>query len=200
MGDTLSINRASCEKAGCSLEEVLGMIFIHFSNTEFGEIRERLLADGYIYKESNTIFPVYRLSSKGVEVVNNVICMSSPVTGTPTAEDRIEKLVKELQPLLPEGKKPGTSQYWRGNKKDIARKLQQFLLRYENYSDEQIIEATRRYVASFNGNYNFMRVLQYFIWKVTAQDGKNICNSDLASFIENEGQTEYNSDWNTKII
>ena len=128
-----------------------------------------------------------------------MICAANPLTGGKQAQSRIERLIPQLQQLFPEGKKDGTSYYWRGNRKDIQRKLTQFFLRYQNYSDEEILDATERYVKSFNGDYSYMRLLQYFIWKVTLEDGKQLCQSDLASFIENKNQRDMRTGWNVKL-
>ena len=47
---------------------------------------------------------------------------------------------------------------------------------------------------SFNGDYRYMRLLKYFIWKndkVKTDSGVSIEQvSDLASYIENEGQED----------
>lgn len=107
-------------------------------------------------------------------------------------ENQVEPLAKALMELFPQGKKPGTSTYWRGNLKDNKMRLLKFFKLYgTKYSDEQIIEATKRYVDSFNGNYNYMRVLKYFIWKDARKldaEGKTYVEevSDLASVLENQ--------------
>lgn len=68
-------------------------------------------------------------------------------------------------------------------------------------SDEQIIEAAKNYVSSFNGNYQFMRVLKYFIWKdekrVNSDGDKFVSEvSDLAGYIENAEQENVSrNDW-----
>ena len=59
--------------------------------------------------------------------------------------------------------------------------------------------ATKKYVESFNGNYTYMRVLKYFIWKDEKRvdsDGMGYVNeiSDLATYIENNGK-EFNTEW-----
>ena len=49
-----------------------------------------------------------------------------------------------------------------------------------------------------------MRILKYFIWKdekKVNEEGKNYIEevSDLASWIENEGQSDYNSEWTAEL-
>lgn len=121
-------------------------------------------------------------------------------------EDRLDALAVALMEVFPKGKKEGTSVYWKGNKKDTKLKLQKFFKLYGNtYTDEQIITAAKHYVASFNGNYAYMRALKYFIWKDERKidsDGNGYIEevSDLATYIENAGQEETTSqDWDLTL-
>lgn len=100
-------------------------------------------------------------------------------------------LVGQLRELFPKGIKTGSAA-WRGNVREIKLRLQKFFKIYENtYSDEAIIEATRKYVDSFNGNYAYMRILKYFILKDEIkmdEEGNRYVEqvSELANFLENE--------------
>ena len=122
----------------------------------------------------------------------------------------MKELAKTLRELYPEGRmidrftgKP-TSYYFRCNQKEIEQKLKTFFFRYGNYTDEDIIDATKRYVASFNGNYQQkgFRQLKYFIWKDDPKqgpDGNYVESiSPLLDFLENkeseEGVVVTNSD------
>ena len=111
-------------------------------------------------------------------------------------EDRLDALAVALMEVFPKGKKEGTSVYWKGK----------FFKLYGNtYTDEQIITAAKHYVASFNGNYAYMRALKYFIWKDERKidsDGNGYIEevSDLATYIENAGQEETTSqDWDLTL-
>lgn len=69
-------------------------------------------------------------------------------------------------------------------------KLKKFFEEYGEYSDEQIINATKKFVASFRGNYSLMPLIKYFISKekkVMDEDGENhvVKVSELASILEN---------------
>lgn len=100
-------------------------------------------------------------------------------------------LVGQLRELFPKGIKTGSAA-WRGNVREIKLRLQKFFKIYENiYSDEAIIEATKKYVESFNGNYTYMRILKYFILKDEVkidEEGNRYVEqvSELANFLENE--------------
>ena len=46
-----------------------------------------------------------------------------------------------------------------------------------------------------------MRLLQYFIWKEEVKDGTKVPISELANYIENEGQTDSLTDnWTTTLV
>lgn len=64
----------------------------------------------------------------------------------------------------------------------------------EEMSEMSIIKATEAYVSGFNGDYKYMRLLQYFIWKEEIKDGSKVPISELANYIENAGQ-EDQKDW-----
>ena len=74
---------------------------------------------------------------------------------------------------------------------------------YGHYTDEQILQATQKYVDSFNGNYTFMRVLKYFIIKDVRKQGEEVNYveqvSELASYLENAGQEDYNKNWTAQL-
>lgn len=100
-------------------------------------------------------------------------------------ETRLESLAKKLRDIFPKGTKAGTNYFFKSNVKDTSHKLAKFFKLYGNYTDEEIIDATQRYVDSFNGDYTYMRLLKYFIYK--EENGENV--SELATFLENEDAT-----------
>lgn len=83
--------------------------------------------------------------------------------------DSIEELVTTLQSFFPRERKCdafGTPKWsYRGNKRDIASRLQKFFKLYGQYNYDQVIEATKRYVARYAMDKTYMKTLQYFIMK-----------------------------------
>ena len=121
-------------------------------------------------------------------------------------EEAVEGLAEKLMKIFPQGKKEGTSQYWRGNKREITLRLKKFFKLYGNhYEYEDILTAAQKYIESFNGRYTYMRVLKYFIWKDekrVSEDGvlKVIEVSELANYLENAGQEDdLKEDWTSNI-
>lgn len=187
------IDTDACEKEGLSLAAVLaGMIIL--SDIDLEELKLEITKEGILVKKEGEIL----ITATGRDRIHRVL-LSSDKTLPP--EDQIEALAIKLMEVFPKGKKEGTSVYWKGNKKDTKLRLQKFFKLYGNtYSHEQILDAAKQYVESFNGNYTYMRALKYFIWKderKTDSEGHMYIEevSDLASYIENAGQESETSDW-----
>ena len=117
-------------------------------------------------------------------------------------KDRLNLLAIRLKEIFPKGKKDGTNYYWADGVALIVRRLQLFFKKYGNtYTDEQIIQATEKYVQGFNGNYQYMRLLKYFILKEkVGAAGEVEGDSELISYIENAGQEEnLRNDWTSTL-
>ena len=116
-------------------------------------------------------------------------------------DNRFDTLADKLRELFPTGRKSGTQLQWRDSTKVIAQRLKAFVKKFNiEFTDEQAIEATKKYISGFNGNYQFMQVLKYFIMKAGIEDGTSVINSQLLSYMENAGQEEsLRDDWTSTI-
>lgn len=112
-------------------------------------------------------------------------------------DERFETLATKVQECFPKQKMMyanGTASpfYFRCNKTEIKNKLKKFLTIYGEVADEDIIDATKRYVASYaSKGYRGMRLAKYFIMKddrkLMADDEIHVEEiSDLATFLENK--------------
>ena len=77
--------------------------------------------------------------------------------------------------------------------------MKKFFEQHGDYTDEEILEATKRFVASFKGNYRYLPLIKYFIIKnktVAGEDGRNYITevSELASYLENKEDRYADSD------
>lgn len=115
--------------------------------------------------------------------------------------DRFTILADKLRELYPTGRKAGTQLQWRDSTKIISQRLKAFVKRFgDKYSDESIIQATKKYIENFNGNYMYMQVLKYFIMKSSVEDGMSTTNSQLLSYLDNAGQEEdLSGDWTSTL-
>lgn len=128
------------------------------------------------------------VDSKWKDIIKNLI----------NSEDaRFEALATKVQECFPKQKMMyanGTASpfYFRCNKTEIKNKLKKFLTIYGEVADEDIIDATKRYVASYAPKgYRGMRLAKYFIMKddrkLMADDEVHVEEiSDLATFLENK--------------
>lgn len=186
-----------CNRENISLPVVLAAMLMQ-TGVDLEELKAEVRQKEVIVERGGELF----LTEAWADKIARVLLLSDKEV---PAEDRLDTLAAALMDLFPKGKKEGTSVYWKGNKKDNKLKLQKFFKLYGNaYTDEQIIAATKSYVESFNGNYTYMRALKYFIWKdekKVGADGKAYVEevSDLASYIENEGQDTTNSNWEISL-
>lgn len=196
----ISIDEEVCKKYNISISEVLALLLIK-SDVNISYLFSNLEDKKMIIKD--IINNTYLITQRWDDVLCSVLLDSDSSKEKP---DRVENLALKLMAIFPKEKKAGTCHYFRGNKKDITLKLKKFFKLYGGqYSDEQILNAAKNYVDSFNGNYSYMRILKYFIWKDEKkinEEGKVYIEetSDLATWIENEGQSEHNSEWTGELI
>lgn len=197
---TICLSKVGCQKNGISLAEALLMLAIH-NNADLDAAQKELIKKGYITANRDDLFQQvgWRLTNKGTEVIDSVIVDSDKKQ---EPNDRLIQLATRLKEIFPKGKKDGTNYYWADGVALIVRRLKLFFKKYGNtYTDKQIIQATSKYVEGFNGNYTYMRLLKYFIFKEkVGAAGEVEGDSELISYIENFGQEDTLSrDWNTEL-
>lgn len=109
-------------------------------------------------------------------------------------------LAEELKKVFPQGKKPGTTRYWTEGVSLINKRLKAFEKKYGKFPDSAILDAAKRFVDSYQGNYQFMPVLRYFIFKeVVGKAGDLESKSDLLTYLENSGETDERQDWTAEL-
>lgn len=190
------INEDICKKKGMDLPSLLAVLLVK-TGVNITELFNNLIKKEILVRD---MFSEGLLVTQRWDSVCSDILLSADKSIP--SEERLLPLVDALMQIFPAGKKEGTTLYWKGNRKDNKERLQKFFKLYGNkYSDEQILQAARKYVESFNGQYAYMRTLKYFIWKDERRinsEGKTYIEevSDLASYIENAGQEEnLKDDW-----
>ena len=194
----IEVSDEICKKYNLSITEALVLIGLKYSSQEiFQKLnKERFLLDlgSSIFEEETK----YKLSRKANEVLSCILAESTDVVAKRTTN--IEELADKLRNVYPSGKIYNTNYYYRCNRQDIINKLKTFFKMYgTKYTDEQIINATQKYINSFNGNYTYLKLLKYFIWKDERLKGESV-QSLLADFIENESAEDTtNNDWTVEL-
>lgn len=193
------LSRDGCDKNQISIGEVL-LLLAYQNKVDLKDAEEKLIEKGYITAERDNLFQQvsWRVTRKGGEVLDSVVLDSEK---TEKSDEDILILAGRLKEVFPIGKKEGTSNYWAEGKALIAKRLKAFFKKYgTNYTDEQIVSAAKKYVESFNGDYQFMRTLKYFIFKDRDIAGEREYTSDLLNYIENVGQEDIlGQDWSTEL-
>lgn len=194
----IEVNDIICKKYNISIEEVLVLIGLKFSSQE---IFQKLNKERYLLDLGSSIFNEevkYRLSRKANEIISYILAESTEAVAKRTTN--IEELADKLRDIYPNGKIVNSNYYYRCNRQDIINKLKTFFKMYgTKYTDEQIINATQKYINSFNGNYTYLKLLKYFIWKDERLKGESV-QSLLADFIENESAEDTtSSDWTVEL-
>ena len=197
---TVCLNKKAALQNGITIDEALLMLVIHNkANLEIAE--KALIQKGLITAERNELFQQtgWRLTNKGNEVLDSVIIDSDKEQ---EPQDRLIQLATKLKEIFPKGKKDGTNYYWTEGVVLIVRRLKLFFKKYGNkFTDEQIIQAAEKYVQGFNGDYQYMRLLKYFIFKEKIGANNEVeGDSELISYIENSGQEEdLRNDWTSSL-
>lgn len=197
---TICLNKKAAQQNGITIDEALLMLVIH-NKANLERAEKALIQKGLITAERNDLFQQvgWRLTNKGTEVLDSVI-MDSDKEQEP--QDRLIQLATRLKEIFPKGKKDGTNYYWADGVALIVRRLKLFFRKYGNkFTDEQIIQAAEKYVQGFNGNYQYMRLLKYFIFKEkVGANGEVEGDSELINYIENAGQEEnLRDDWTSSL-
>lgn len=206
---TLKINIEDLNTENISAAELIWLLFLNYKVNN-NLLNKKLLDAGLIKKSKlDDVMkgePEYALTAEGEIFLSKFVTSPDKAITLSLGEDRLKKLAETIIEFFPKGKKEGTNIYWRGNTKDTESRLKKFFRKYGNkYTDHQIVKATKKYVESFNGNYEYMRVLKYFIWKDERKmdsEGRIYVDevSELASFIENEDIEPQDKDWTSTLI
>lgn len=183
----ITIDDKICLKHKLSIEEVLIALAVKYGKN-LKETYENLLNREVLVKDDENIY----LTQHWNDVLDEIILDSN---GAIDDEERLKNLANRMKEVYPKGKMPGTPYYYQCNTREIMLKLKKFFKIYGNYADDDIVEATKRFVSSFNGNYKFLPLIKYFIFKdklVMDEDGMQHVSpeSPLATFLENKDNNE----------
>jgi hypothetical protein len=193
-----TIDTTVLQKNNITLEEFL-WLFLNRKDVNVNQLTNSLvnkgIADKSILDSAKLV-----LSDKSTTLISSVLIDSDK--SVENKDKEFEELGKKMQELYPKGRKSGTTYYWRGSLIEITKKLKTLVVKYKiDLDKDKILEATKSYVQSFNGDYTKMRLLKYFILKTEKDaDGNIKITSDLMTLIENSGQENIDNDWTTRTI
>ena len=190
----LTIDSKTCKDNNITLDEFL-VLYLNARGAHIKNLMESIIQKGIagrdLFNENALV-----LSNNAKSFVERIIADSN--FNVQSNMERIKELAKTLQSIYIPGKKPGTQDYFRCTSTQVIDKLKKFFMEHSEYTDEQIIEATKKYISSFNGDYTYAQLLKYFIGKQT-EDGKG---SRLLMYLENADQKDPNQleiDWDVEL-
>lgn len=195
----LAINEKILAENNLTLNEYLFLLF----NARGGDVHEciaSLIAKGWagadLFDDTKIV-----LSDNTKENVFNVLVDSDKLVEN--KQDDFETIANKLREIFPKGNKAGTNYNWRGSTAEIARKLKNLVVKYGcKFTEEEAIEATKAYVASFNGDYKYMKLLKYFLLKTPRNNNGDVeIESDFMTYLENKGAAEeHNGNWAVDVV
>lgn len=197
---TICLNKQIIDQYNMTIDEILLMIVLE-NNVDLDVAQNNLISKGYITVNRNELFlPIgWRLTNTGKDMLNAIIVDSDKHQ---EPQEKLTDLATKLKAIFPKGKKDGTSYYWSDGVPLVIRRLKLFFKKYgSDFTNEQIIQATEKYVEGFNGNYQYMRLLKYFIFKEkVGANGEIEGDSELISYIENAGEEEnLKNEWTSTL-
>ena len=188
------------EREGIGLDEALYLLSVYKKKPiDFNTI-QKAKVENKILKFENPRDPV-KITPKGRSFIESILAKSKVHISSDNLE-RYRTLADKMREIYPKGLKPGTNYQWRDSTAIIADRLIKLVAKYDiEFTDEEAIEATKRYIASFNGNYRYMQILKYFISKQKPVEGAPAeQNSQFLSFLQNEEGTTENQDWTANLV
>jgi hypothetical protein len=198
------IESSTLKNAGLSFEEFLCLV-VSYIGLDIDATKECLALKGYgcIRNDKGLTLILSDRQKKNVEtIIENRV--DKKFIGSGRTMEQLKALADRMRNIYPEGYKyvDGRRYAWRDSTTVIAKRLESWFKKYPNtHTDEQIVEATKHYVESFNGNYSMMKVLVYFIMKNENRNGDTMETSLLKSEIENGGADtgEIDFDWTGEL-
>lgn len=195
----LTIDKNILEKYNLTLEEFL-VLCLGLKTSDIRLLANSLIKKGFADRDLYTDDKIY-ISTKTKNLIASMIIESDQ--NVIDKDTEFTELATKLRELYPAGRKEGTTYLWRGTTMEVAKKLKTLVVKYGyRLNAEEVINATKEYISSFNGNYRYMQLLKYFILKsVRDADGNIEVKSELMSFIENKEQIdEQRNDWTSNMI
>lgn len=195
------IDTDKCAELGLTPDVALYLASLYFEHTITKETFNEVCKKGYITYESFVAgFPVNgKITQDGVDVIESLFLNSEIVeVSKDSGGDRFMVLADKLRELFPQGRKQGTNLQWKDSTVMISKRLKTLIKKYGvSFTDEEAVEATKRYVESYRGDYRFMQVLRYFLWKDDKITGEE--TSQFLSYLQNKGSDTAESDWTTRL-
>lgn len=197
----LTIDEKVCAKHKLSLNEVL-TVLVAGRTEDFQKTLDDLVKREVLVYQDNKYFVTQHWNDEIEDILADSI-KPSEIT-----EERLRNLATKMrdayqsnaaEDILNVPKKLSSSgDHYRSSTAEVMNRLKKFFNDFGDYSDEDILDAEKRYLKSFRGNYQYLKLLKYFIWKKDS----DFPTSLLADFLENkddDASVSAAEDWTSNI-
>ena len=174
-----------------TIAEVLFLLFL-LKNPTGNTIED------YIQEETKEgLMDNNQLTPKGIALIEKLLGNQ-----TTWSEDDLLEVATQMKAIYPKGRKAGTNYYWADSALLIKRRLELFFKKYgTDFTKEQIINATKKYVEAYQNDMQYMQLLKYFIFKEKVNISHEIeSQSELLNYISNDAEIDDDSDWQSELI
>ena len=186
----ISINDKVLEKYNLSLQDFL-VLYLCYEEVNIEDTINSLIDRGIADRDLNSNVTAV-ISNNTKDLITAIIIDSDKAVIS--KDEEFNALAEKLRELYPEGKKPGTTYYWRDSVPMIARKLKTLVAKFgAKFTEEEAINATKKYIDSFNGDYRYMHLLKYFLLKLDKESGD--MKSEFLSILQNKDTEHLGENW-----
>ena len=192
-----TIDTEILDKESMGLDEALYLLALYKKTPIDDTTIQKVESKGRLRKEDGVI----EITGRGRLLMESILSKSKLHT-TQIDLERFKILADKLRNIYPKGLKPGTNYQWRDSTAIIADRLIKLSAKYNvEFTDEEAVDATQRYVNSFNGNYKYMQLLKYFINKQRpVENAPAEQNSQFLSFLQNTESITTTEDWTANLV
>ena len=192
-----TIDTEILDKESMGLDEALYLLALYKKTPIDDTTIQKVESKGRLRKEDGVI----EITGRGRLLMESILSKSKLHT-TQIDLERFKILADKLRNIYPKGLKPGTNYQWRDSTSIIADRLIKLSAKYNvEFTDEEAVDATQRYVNSFNGNYKYMQLLKYFINKQRpVENAPAEQNSQFLSFLQNTESITTTEDWTANLV
>ena len=163
-----------------TVEEVVACLLNELCDNGI-DVINNLIDRGILVQENTMFYTRIKPFRKYRDLVKKILLLSD---NTLPGNDELAPLAKALKDIYPKGRRNDDSAiFWQDSLTatvDRLKSLYKHFPEIKEYTNEQIINATRKYVDMFGNNKTYMRTLNYFLWK-----RNETITSDLIKILEN---------------
>ena len=191
----ITINEKVLDKYNLTLEEFL-VLYLCSKEVDIEGVIQDLIDSGIVNRDLyNNVSAVVSNNTK--ELITSIIIDSDKAVVNKDSE--FNTLAEKLREIYPKGVKPGTTYLWRDSVPIIARKLKTLVTKFGvSFTEQEAIDATKKYVESFGSDRKFMQLLKYFILKTDKTTGE--VRSDFLAIIQNPDTQVKEEDWTSSLV